>query len=652
MDKLLANAIRFLSIDMVERAKSGHPGMPMGMADIATVLFKDFLKFNPQDPTWFNRDRLVISNGHGSALLYSCLYLAGFEKMTLEQLKNFRQLGSITAGHPEYDPECGIETSTGPLGQGLANSVGMALAERILNARFNDDLVNHYTYVFCGDGCLMEGISQEAISFAGHYKLNKLIVLFDDNNITIDGRTSLSTSDDQIHRFKASHWNAVEIDGHNHSQIRAAIAKAQTSDKPTLIACKTTIGFGSPNKAGSSSTHGSPLGEDEIKLTRKNLKWSYSPFEVPENILREWRAFHKRNKHNYESWVKSFKTKGSFLKDYLSKAALNKVTPAILNYIENTPSSANSEATRVSSGKVIELLHNIIPNLIGGSADLSGSNNTHVKEQKVISSKDYSGSYIHYGIREHAMAAIMNGLTLHGGLITYGGTFLMFSDYARPAIRLSALMKLPVIYIMTHDSIGLGEDGPTHQPIEHLASLRAMPNLNVFRPADSVEVAQCWELAISSSHTPSILALSRQSLSQLRTFSSTSNECKQGAYILKEAEHHLKVTLFASGSEVEIALVTAKMLESNSIGARVVSVPCVELLFQQDPEYIMMLTCNPSLKVAIEAASGLGWERLIGPHGIFIGMHGFGASGKSEDLYNHFGITAEHCYDKILKVLE
>ena len=652
MQSYLANAIRFLSIDMVEKAKSGHPGMPMGMADIATVLFKDFLRFNPNNPTWFNRDRFILSNGHGSALLYSCLYLAGYNKVTIEELKRFRQLGSLTAGHPEYHPECGIETTTGPLGQGLANAVGIALSERVLNSKFGDALINHKTYVFCGDGCLMEGISQEAISFAGHYKLKNLVVLFDDNSITIDGNTSLSTSDNQLKRFEASNWNAIAIDGHDHKKIKEALDWAQKSDKPVFIACKTVIGFGSPNKAGSHHAHGSPLGIEEVKLVKQNFKWAHQEFEIPKSILDEWRGFYKRNTSCYDEWINIYQHSGSKLKECLAKNYLSKVTDTIKKHIDNLLKNPTNEASRVSSGKVIESLAYIIPSFIGGSADLTGSNNTHIKSQPFISADNYNGSYIHYGIREHAMAAIMSGISLHGGLIPYGGTFLTFSDYARPAIRLSALMELPNIYIMTHDSIGLGEDGPTHQPVEHLASFRAMPNINVFRPADSVEAAECWELALLSQKTPSLISLTRQSIPQIRLQDKPVNQCSLGAYIIKEFTHNLKVSIFATGSEVTVALDTATLLESKGIGSRVISVPCMELLFKQDPEYIMMLTCNSSFKVAIEAAVSFGWEKLIGPHGLFIGMEYFGASAPIKDLYEHFGITPQKCYEKICTILQ
>jgi transketolase len=647
----LSNAVRVLSIDMVEKAKSGHPGMPMGMADIATVLLKDFLRFNPKDPTWFNRDRFIVSNGHGSALLYSCLYLSGYEKITLEELKRFRQLGSLTPGHPEYSIDCGIETTTGPLGQGLANAVGIALSERHLNAIFGYDLVNHKTYVFCGDGCLMEGISHEAVSFAGHYKLKNLIVMFDDNEITIDGPTSLSTSDNQCMRFQASNWNTMKIDGNDHNKIKEALTFAQNSDKPVFIACKTVIGFGSPNRAGSNKAHGSPLGVKEANLTKKNLDWNYGEFEIPSHISDEWRAFYRRNISEYESWLKKNEDAGHDLSNYITKKHLKNVSSCVKKFKEDLFKSPVKEATRVSSGKLLNELLQVIPNIIGGSADLTESNNTYASCRKFITATDYTGSYVNYGIREHAMVAIMNGISAHGALIPYGGTFLTFSDYARPGIRLSALMKLPNIYVMTHDSIGLGEDGPTHQPIEHLASFRAMPNINVFRPADSVETAECWELALLSDKTPSILSLTRQQVNQVRTKREESNKCTWGAYILRDFVNEFKVTIFSSGSELNIALETADLLESKNIGTRVISVPCMDLFLKADPDYMKMLTVNNSIKVAIEAGVRFGWERLIGENGIFIGMSDFGASAPATDLYEYFGITASKCNAKIFGLL-
>ncbi len=644
-----ANAIRFLSIDMVEKAKSGHPGMPMGMADVATVLYKNFIKYNPTDPNWLDRDRLVLSAGHGSALLYSILHLTGYKDMTMEELKNFRQLGSKTAGHPEHGLASGIETTTGPLGQGLANAVGMALAERIMNAKFGDKLVNHKTYVICGDGCLMEGISQEAISFAGHLNLKNLIVLFDDNNITIDGPTSLSTSENHIKRFQACGWLTKEIDGHNYEQIEQALKWAQRSKKPVLIACKTTIGYGSPTKAGCNSTHGSPLGSDETAKTRANLNWEHEHFFVPEDVLSEWRNFANRNDKAYKKWQRIFKKEGKALTEFLNNNL--DLQSIIVSEKQKLSAAPITEATRASSGRAIKILFPHVKNMIGGSADLTGSNLTKTDQHSIISPDNFTGNYIYYGIREHGMAAMMNGMSLHG-LTPYGGTFLSFTDYARPAIRLSALMKQKVIYVMTHDSIGLGEDGPTHQPVEHLASLRAIPNLFVFRPADVIETLECWELALGMQNSPSILSLSRQNLPQVRIQNHNENLSAKGAYILKESENELQTTIFATGSEVKIALDTAKILEQQGIGCRVVSVPCMDLFHQQDMEYQMLFTCNKSLKVAIEAGVSQGWEKLIGAHGLFIGMETFGESAPASALYKHFGIVDTEIASKITTILK
>ncbi len=649
MQQKLANAIRFLSIDMVEKAKSGHPGMPMGMADVATVLYKNFIKYNPEDPNWIDRDRLILSAGHGSALLYSILHLTGYKDMTMEELKNFRQLGSKTAGHPEFGLATGIETTTGPLGQGLANGVGMALAERIMNAKFGDKLVNHKTYVICGDGCLMEGISQEAISLAGHLNLKNLIVLFDDNSITIDGPTSLSTSENHLKRFQACGWVTKAIDGHNYEQIEQALKWAQRSKKPVLIACKTTIGYGSPSKAGCNSTHGSPLGADETAKTRSNLNWEHEHFFVPADVLSEWRNFAARNQKAYKKWQRVFKKEGQPLKEYLStNLDLQNIVAAEKQKLSNTPVT---EASRASSGRAIKVLFPHIKNMIGGSADLTGSNLTKTEHNTPISPNNFGGNYIYYGIREHGMAAMMNGMSLHG-LTPYGGTFLSFTDYARPAIRLSALMKQKVIYVMTHDSIGLGEDGPTHQPVEHLVSLRAIPNLYVFRPADVVETLECWEIALGLQNSPSILSLSRQNLPQVRLQHTNENLSSKGAYILKEPENDLTVTVFATGSEVKIALDTAKILEQQKMGCRVVSVPCIDLFYEQDMEYQMLFTCNKSLKVAIEAGISQGWERLIGPHGMFFGMNTFGESAPASALYKHFGIVDTDIASKIVSILK
>ena len=650
-DWSLSLAIRFLAADMVEKAKSGHPGMPLGMADVATVLFKYFLKFNPQDPNWYNRDRFILSAGHGSALLYALLYLAGYQDMTVDELKNFRQLGSKTPGHPECGVASGIETTTGPLGQGLANAVGIALAEAIYNARFKDDLVNHKTYVICGDGCLMEGISQEAISLAGHLQLKNLIVLFDDNEISIDGSTSLSTSDDQLMRFKASHWDTHQVDGHNYEEIFVALSKAQNSTRPVLIAFRTTIGYGAPSKAGSHHAHGSALGATEIASMREKFHWSHLPFVIPADILNEWRHIWQRNENAYTAWQKNFKVHGKELQNYRVDVEHKKLSKLIHQIKKDFLENVNPEATRQSSGKVLKYLVAELPNLVGGSADLTGSNNTYVEGQKIITKADYAGSYIHYGVREHLMAGMMNGMALYGGLIPYGGTFLTFTDYARPSIRLSALMKQRVVYVMTHDSIGLGEDGPTHQPVEHLAALRAIPNLNVFRPADAIETAECWELALANKNTPSILALSRQNLKPVHRSVDHKNFCAKGAYIIKEAHAEIAVTIFSSGSEVEIAMEVATMLEAEGIGIRVVSVPCMDLFYEQEMEYQMSFTCNKSLKVAIEAGISQGWERLIGPHGMFFGVDTFGESAPYQKIYEHFGLTPQAIYEQINKIL-
>jgi transketolase len=648
----MANCIRALSMDAVERAKSGHPGMPMGMADVATILFNKFLKFDPLNANWPDRDRFVLSAGHGSMLLYSLLYLSGYPDITMDDIKNFRQLHAKTAGHPEYGFLEGIETTTGPLGQGLANAVGMAIAERILAAKFND-LVNHKTYVIVGDGCLMEGISQEAISLAGHLNLNNLIVLFDDNSITIDGPTSLSTSENHLERFRACNWEASSIDGHDFAQIEHAIEKAIKSSKPCFIACKTTIAYGAPTKAGSENSHGSPLGAKEIEGAKAILGWEAAEFEVPDDLLKSWRQVGKKNAALYQDWLKklnSSNVKDEFLR--LMDRELPKGWEVPLLALKKQVIDDNiTEATRKSSGRILNTLNETIPEMIGGSADLTGSNDTKTKSHFGITKEDFSGRYIYYGIREHAMAAIMNGMALHKGIIPYGGTFLVFSDYCRPAIRLSALMQQRVIYVMTHDSIGLGEDGPTHQPVEHIASLRAIPNLLVFRPADVVETIECWQLALTHQDAPSLLALTRQNVPLLRTSYNAKNSCAAGGYIISEANLTLKVTIFATGSEVQIAYGAQQELERNNIGTRVISMPCWELFEQQPLEYQDSLLNNNSLKVAIEALGKMGWERYIGRDGIFIGMEGFGASAKAEDLYSHFGITKEHAVKQILSKL-
>jgi transketolase len=637
----LANAIRALAMDAVERAKSGHPGMPMGMADVATVLFTEFLNIDPEHPVWPNRDRFVLSAGHGSMLQYALHYLLGYEDMTLEQLKNFRQKGAITAGHPEYGHVQGVETTTGPLGQGIANAVGMALAERMMAAEFGDDLVNHYTYCIAGDGCLMEGISHEAASMAGHLKLNKLIVLFDDNGISIDGPTSLAVSEDTLARFRAYGWNTDAVDGHDASAIRAALQRAQTSDKPILIACKTTIGKGAPSKAGSASSHGSPLGEKEIEGARGNLNWPHAPFEIPADILAAWRSYGARKRSDYNAWQKRFDASakkeafGARLAGDLGDAWVAALHALKRDIAAKQP----KEATRVSSQNVLEALTPHIAALVGGSADLTGSNNTKTKTHKALSADDYAGRYIYYGVREHAMAAAMNGIALYGGFIPYGGTFLVFTDYCRPAIRLSALMQQRVIYVMTHDSIGLGEDGPTHQPVEHVASLRAIPNLQVFRPADAAETAECWALALASANTPSILALSRQNVPSLRSAYTDENLCSYGAYVLCEhSADNPAVTLIGTGTELSLCVDAAKQLNAEGVATRVVSMPSWELFAKQPKAYQREVLGNGK-RIAVEAASGFGWQRWLGDDGVFIGMNGFGASAPAPELYEHFGIT-------------
>jgi transketolase len=641
----LANAIRALSMDAVEQAKSGHPGMPMGMADVATVLFTEFLKFSPAHSEWPDRDRFVLSAGHGSMLLYALLYLTGYPDMTLEEIKRFRQLGAKTAGHPEFGHAAGIETTTGPLGQGIATAVGMALGERLMHGRFGE-AVDHYTYVIAGDGCLMEGISHEAASLAGHLKLNRLIVLFDDNGISIDGPTSLSVSDDHCARFKAQGWNTAQIDGHDPEAIRTAIAQAKKSDKPTLIACRTTIAKGAPTKAGSSASHGSPLGAEEIKGAREILDWPHAPFEIPAEILESWRAVGARGAAAYAQWQKRFMalpdaTRGAF-EDQLAGVISDEAIAALDELKQQLAEKQPKEATRQSSQNVLDAVAPALPALLGGSADLTGSNNTKAKAMQPVSAPEYRGNYMYYGVREHAMAAAMNGLALHGGAIPYGGTFLVFTDYCRPAIRLSALMKQRVIYVMTHDSIGLGEDGPTHQPVEHLAAMRAMPNVQVFRPADATETAECWALALASAETPSILALSRQAVPHLRERYTKENLSALGGYVLREAANGKpQAVLIGTGTEVMLCVEAQKALEAKGIATRVVSLPSWELFMRQPCGYRESVIPPDAVKVAIEAASGFGWERIIGSDGVFIGMKDFGASAPAPELYQHFGITAE-----------
>jgi len=638
----MANAIRALAMDAVEKAKSGHPGMPMGMADVATVLFTRFLKFDAAAPDWPDRDRFVLSAGHGSMLLYALLHLTGYPDVTMEEIRNFRQLGSRTAGHPEFGHAAGIETTTGPLGQGLANAVGMALAERLLNARLGDDIVSHFTYVLAGDGCLMEGLSHEAISLAGHLRLNKLIVLFDDNHISIDGPTSLAVSDDQVARFEASGWATSRVDGHDPEAVAAAIEQARRSDRPTLIACRTVIGYGAPTKAGKAATHGSPLGPEEIAGARARLGWAHAPFEVPGHILSAWRTSGARGAPLRAAWSQRWQSLDADARaafEQPARAAQPAIAAAIAAARKAAASAGAKKATRAWSEATLERLIPALPALIGGSADLTGSNNTRIVDQPVVAAGSYAGSYIHYGVREHAMAAVMNGMALHGGLIPYGGTFLVFSDYCRPAIRLTALMRQRVIYVMTHDSIGLGEDGPTHQPVEQLAGLRAMPNLNVFRPADGVETAECWELAVRAEDTPSILALTRQAVPNVRTAHSGENLCARGAYVLAETPGKARdVTLLATGSEVGVALDARARLAEQDIEAAVVSMPCWEL-FAVQPVAYREAVLGSAPRVAVEAAVCFGWERWLGETGTFIGMKSFGASAPAAQLYEHFAIT-------------
>ncbi|WP_375653588.1 MULTISPECIES: transketolase [unclassified Bartonella] len=650
----MANAIRFLAIDAIEKANSGHPGLPMGAADIATVLYTQFLAHDPKNPRWPNRDRFVLSAGHGSMLLYALLYLSGYEDIGIEDLKNFRQLGAKLAGHPEYGHVAGIETTTGPLGQGLANAVGMALGERLQNARFGD-LINHYTYALVGDGCLMEGISQEAISLAGHLKLNKLIVLWDDNNISIDGEISLADSTDQIARFKASGWETHKVNGHDQAAIARAIEAAQNSDKPTLIACKTTIGFGAPNKAGTNKVHGSPLGAREITETRIALGWDAEPFIIPADILDNWRLASLNAAKKRQKWEAKFAdlpvSERVEFERLMRGDLVGGFDGAIDTYKQKLVEERPVVATRKASEMALEVINGVVTETIGGSADLTGSNNTKSSQMKSISAEDFSGRYLHYGIREHVMGAVMNGLALYGGFIPYGGTFLCFSDYMRPAMRLSSLMGLRVIYVMTHDSIGLGEDGPTHQPVEHLACLRAIPNHLVFRPADAMETVECWQLALKARKTPSTLALSRQNLPLLRQEYEEENLCMLGAYEFLTASDDAQVTLFASGSELQIAVEAHTVLEEKGIPTRVVSVPCFELFSQQSLSYQRALIGEAPIKIAIEAAVAQGWDRFIGCDGVFIGMEGFGASGTIDALYAHFGITCENVVATVEKEL-
>ena len=651
----LSNAIRFLSIDAVQKANSGHPGMPMGMADVATVLFKYHLRFNPKNPNWINRDRFILSAGHGSMLLYSLLYLCGYKSISIDDIKKFRQLKSICAGHPEYKEGTGIETTTGPLGQGLGNAVGMAIAEEIYRKKFGTTVINNKTYVIASDGDLMEGISHESMSLAGHLKLKNLIVFFDNNKISIDGSTSLSVSDNYKKRFESYGWNFLEINGHNEKQISKAISKASKSNKPTVISCKTIIGFGSPNKSGKASSHGSPLGDEEITLVRKKLKWNSKPFEIPREILDEWRKIGNRGELLEKEWHDLINKKNSKIKSDLEKNYINNDLNSLEILIEKEKKkffeSKPSLATRQCSMAAIESISALLPQLIGGSADLSGSNNTKTNNSKIINSKNFEGNYIHYGVREHSMAAVMNGLALYGGLIPYGGTFLIFSDYCKPSIRLSALMGLKVIYVFSHDSIGLGEDGPTHQPVEQLAGLRAIPNLNVFRPADINETLECWEIALKSKNNPSAIALSRQKVPYINPANSKENKCKKGAYTVNITSHESNVTIIASGTEVELALKVQERLKENNIHSKVVSMPCMELFDKQPEDYRKDIIEQEALIFTIEAGSITSWQKYVKNKGANFGIDQFGESAPYKEVYDHFNLSEDKITNFIQKKL-
>ena len=650
----MANTIRALSMDAVQAANSGHPGLPMGAADIATVLYTKFLKIDPLAPNWPDRDRFVLSAGHGSMLQYALHYLVGFADMTLEEIKNFRQMGARTAGHPEYGHAAGIETTTGPLGQGISTAVGMALSERMMNARFGEDLVDHHTYVLASDGDLMEGISHEAISIAGHLKLSKLIVLYDDNEISIDGPLNLSESGDALQRFEAAGWDAVRIDGHDFDAIEQAIAAARASDKPSLIACRTVIGYGSPNKQGTSGSHGAPLGEDEITLTREALGWEAGSFEVPSDLLDAWRVAGRAHASTRKAWESRLQDQAADIRSRFERVTAGTLPSNLDNAVDGFKKQLAEDepkwATRKSSEEALKAIVPHVPEMIGGSADLTGSNNTKTPEQMPISADDFSGSFIHWGVREHGMAAAMNGMALHGGFIPYSGTFLVFSDYSRPAIRLSALMEQRTIHVLTHDSIGLGEDGPTHQPVEHVAALRAIPNVNVFRPADAIETLECWQLALQADKTPSVLALTRQGLPTVRDYEER-NLCAHGAYELASGGKDPQVTILASGSEVEIALQARETLKAEGVGTRVVSVPCMELFEQQSDKAKADVLGDTPVRIAVEAAIQMSWDRYLRPQDSFIGMEAFGASAPAAQLFEHFGITAEAITEAARKAL-
>ena len=647
LHKNLSNAVRFLSIDAVEKANSGHPGMPMGMADVATVLFKDFLRFNPYNPSWLNRDRFVLSAGHGSMLLYSLLYLTGYKSVSLKDIKNFRQLNSICAGHPEYHPNTGIETTTGPLGQGISNAVGFAIAEEFLKNKFGKEIFNHKTYVLAGDGCLMEGVSHEALSLAGHLKLKNLVMLFDNNSISIDGPTNLAVSDDYKKRFNSYGWDYIKIDGHNEKQIFNALKKVQNAKKPTVISCITTIGFGSPNKSGKSSAHGSPLGLDEINLVRKKLKWNYKPFEIPEEVLKDWKKIGYKGKKNEEKWNKKYKK----IKSKIDKVFNSKLKKIFKREKNKSIQNLESIATRKSSEKILNEIVKENKLIIGGSADLAGSNNTKTKNHRPIKKNDFKGNYIHYGVREHAMAGIMNGLALHSNIIPYGGTFLIFSDYCKPSIRLSALMGLRVIYVMTHDSIGLGEDGPTHQPVEQLSGLRSIPNLNILRPADTIETIECWQIALENKTTPSILTLTRQKVDPIRKKYSSDNKCSFGAYEVMRSAKDLDCTIFASGSEVSLAIKVCHKLATEKIYSKVISVPCQELFDKQNNKYKKKILEETENKISIEAGTTDCWTKYIGRNGIAFGVNNFGKSAPYKDIFKDFKLTLEDIVNSTKKMI-